>query len=337
MAAAGPGDNHEAPHVPRLYHVSWAPPLRIAYSADLSICFSENDDEVQVIGSLPGVCRYGINALVKHLDPLVSQGLKSVLLFGVVDQLAKDLTGSAAEHAENPVMKALPRLRQEFPGIVIAVDVCLCPYTSHGHCGVLRDDGQLDNPASIERIAAIASAYAKQGAHVVAPSDMMDNRIGAIRQTLDQHGSTAAILSYSCKFASSFYGPFREAAKSSPAFGDRKCYQLPIGASGLALRAAQRDVAEGANYLMVKPGMAYLDVLRSVKDQHPHVPLFVYQVSGEYAMLYNVGAEGSPDQQRQFESQLMECLLAFRRAGADVIISYFVPLLMNRKLLTGLN
>lgn len=290
---------------------------------------------MQEIASLPGVCRYGINALVKHLSPLVELGLKSVLLFGVVDRLAKDATGSGAEHPENPVMKALPRLRSEFPGVVIATDVCLCPYTDHGHCGVLRDDGQLDNAASIARIAEVAQAYADQGAHVVAPSDMMDNRIGAIRQSLNEAGSTAAILSYSCKFASSFYGPFREAAKSAPAFGDRRCYQLPVGARGLALRAAERDVKEGANFLMVKPGMAYLDVLRSVKDAHPHVPLFVYQVSGEYAMLHNIGADGSPAQRQQFHAQLMECLVAFRRAGADVIISYFVPLLLGRKLLTG--
>lgn len=229
-------------------------------------------------------------------------------------------------------MKALPRLCKEFPGIVIATDVCLCPYTSHGHCGVLRDDGQLDNGASIVRIAAIAQAYANQGAHIVAPSDMMDNRIGAIRNSLNSNGSTAAILSYSCKFASSFYGPFREAAKSAPAFGDRKCYQLPIGARGLAIRAAERDVQEGANFLMVKPGMAYLDILRVVKDNHPHIPMFVYQVSGEYAMLYNIGAEGTEEQRKQFEAQLMECLVAFRRAGADVIISYFVPLLLKRKL-----
>lgn len=266
----------------------------------------------------------------------MSKGLKSILVFGVVEQLVKDATGSAAEHSENPVMKALPVLRKELPGIVIATDVCLCPYTSHGHCGVLDDQGNLDNPASIDRIATIALAYANQGAHVIAPSDMMDNRIGAIHQKLNDNGSKAAILSYSCKFASSFYGPFREAAKSAPTFGDRKCYQLPVSARGLALRAAERDLKEGANYLMVKPGMAYLDILRSVKDNHPHIPLFVYQVSGEYAMLYNIGAEGSQEQQRQFEAQLMECLTGFRRAGADVIISYFVPLLLNRNLLTTL-
>lgn len=270
--------------------------------------------------------------MLKHLSPLVELGLKSILLFGVVDQSQKDDTASAADAPGNPVMKALPILRKEFPGIILATDVCLCPYASHGHCGILREDGTLDNAASTQRIAAIALAYAQQGAHVVAPSDMMDNRIAAIRGALDSHGSKAAILSYSCKFSSSFYGPFRDAAKSAPAFGDRKCYQLPVGARGLALRAAERDVKEGANYLMVKPGMAYLDILRSVKDIHPHIPLFVYQVSGEYTMLYNLGADGTPDQRKQFEEQLMECLLAFRRAGADVIISYFVPLLLNRKL-----
>lgn len=252
----------------------------------------------------------------------------------MVDQSEKDPLGSAAEHPDNPVMKALPILRKQFPSIVIATDVCLCPYTDHGHCGVLKD-GQIENGASIERIARIAQAYATQGAHVVAPSDMMDNRIAAIRGKLNETGSTAAILSYSCKFASSFYGPFREAAKSAPAFGDRKCYQLPIGARGLALRAAERDVKEGANFLMVKPGMAYLDIIRSVKDAHPHVPMFVYQVSGEYAMLHKIGADGTTDERRQFEAQLIECLLAFRRSGADVIISYFVPLLLSRELVTS--
>lgn len=288
---------------------------------------------MQEIKSLPGVCRYGINQLVRHLAPLVAKGLKSILLFGVIEKLAKDATGTAADHPDNPVMTGLPVLRARFPDLVVACDVCLCPYTDHGHCGILKGE-TIDNQPSIDRIAAIAEAYVRQGAHVVAPSDMMDNRIAAIKRGLAESGSNAAILSYSCKFASSFYGPFREAAKSAPAFGDRKCYQLPMGARGLALRAAQRDVHEGANFLMVKPGMAYLDILRSVKDQHPHIPMFVYQVSGEYAMLYKVGAAGNDEEQAQFRAQLMECLLAFRRAGADVIITYFVPLLLNNALVT---
>lgn len=333
MATTGPGHCHETPDVPGVPHVRRC---NLQSNSNLSSDFpcSENDDEVQEIPSLPEVCRYGINALANHLRPLVDQGLKSILLFGVVEKLQKDATGSAADHPENPVMKGLPILRKLFPSLILATDVCLCPYTDHGHCGVLKAGGAIDNLPSIDRIAAIAQAYAIQGTHVVAPSDMMDNRIAAIRRKLNENSisNATAILSYSCKFASSFYGPFRDAAKSAPAFGDRKCYQLPMGARGLALRAARRDVHEGANYLMVKPGMAYLDVLRSVKDEHPHVPLFVYQVSGEYAMLYNVGAAGSPDQQQQFQAQLMECLLAFRRSGADVIISYFVPLLLKRQL-----
>lgn len=189
---------------------------------------------------MPGVARYGLTTLKKHLTPLVEKGLASILLFGVVDKLPKDPTGSGADSAENPVVKALPQLRQWFPDLLIACDVCLCPYTSHGHCGVLTADGVIDNEPSIQRIAEIAFAYAKAGAHIVAPSDMMDNRIWAIKKILRENKmeNTVSVLSYSVKFASGFYGPFRDAAKSAPAFGDRKCYQLPPGSKGIAKRAA---------------------------------------------------------------------------------------------------
>lgn len=269
-----------------------------------------------------------------HLRPLVAQGLKSILIFGVIETLPKNKEGSSADCPTNPVVRALPVLRQAFPNLVLACDVCLCPYTADGHCGLIREAGpaagSLDNDASIVRIAEIAVAYAKHGAHIVAPSDMMDNRIASIRKGLDASQlEGTAILSYSCKFASNFYGPFREAAKSAPSFGDRKTYQLPIGGRGLALRAAKRDLAEGANYLMVKPGLAYLDIVRGVKDQHPDVPLFIYQVSGEYTMLYNSAQPGTPS----FNGQLMEILQGMRRAGGDVIISYFVPYLFAQKLI----
>lgn len=277
---------------------------------------------------MPGVSRFGYNALVKHLRPLVGRGLKSILVFGVTEAIVKDELGSGADSALNPVIRALPRLRIEFPDLLIACDVCLCPYTDHGHCGILSKAGEIENDKSIQRIAEIALSYAKAGAHIVAPSDMMDNRIKAIKDMLNKNRVNAAVLSYSCKFASSFYGPFREAAKSAPAFGDRRGYQLPIGARGLALRAAQRDVQEGANFLMVKPGLAYLDIVRGVKDQHPNIPLFIYQVSGEYAMLMN----SNPPKSTQFNAMLMEILTSMRRAGGDVLITYFTPYLLENNL-----
>lgn len=185
------------------------------------------------------------------------------------------------------------------------------------------NENGIDNQASIDRLAEIALNYARAGAHIVAPSDMMDNRIGAMKQLLIKNGyeKKVSVLSYSVKFASSFYGPFRDAAKSAPSFGDRKCYQLPPGSKGLSMRAAQRDVDEGADMLMVKPGLAYLDIVRQTKDAFPNHPLFVYQVSGEYAMIYHAAQSGAMD----FQSCLTEILIGMRRAGADCVISYYTP------------
>ncbi|XP_044265673.1 delta-aminolevulinic acid dehydratase [Tribolium madens] len=287
----------------------------------------ENDYAVQPIASMPGVSRYGINKLKDHLGPLVEKGLSSVLLFGVTEKLPKDDIGSHADSPQNPVIRALPKLISWFPSLTIACDVCLCPYTSHGHCGILFPDGSINNMESIKRIAEIAASYAKAGAHIVAPSDMMDGRIGAIKDKLAecQLRHKTAVLSYTAKFASGFYGPFRDAAKSKPAFGDRKCYQLPPGSSGIALRAAARDVAEGADMLMVKPVMSYMDVLRDVKRAYPEYPMFVYQVSGEYAMIYHAAKAGALD----FKTALCEILVSLRRAGADVIISYYTPVVLD--------
>ncbi|XP_017880758.1 delta-aminolevulinic acid dehydratase [Ceratina calcarata] len=281
----------------------------------------------ETIASMPGVFRYGVDHLRKMLQPLVSKGLQSILLFGVSKHLKKDYVGSNADSAENPIMQAVPLIRQWFPELLIACDVCLCPYTIHGHCGVLNDDGTLNNRASIERISEIALAYAKAGAQILAPSDMMDGRIGAIKEKLAANGllNKVAVLSYAVKFASGFYGPFRDASQSAPKFGDRKCYQLPPGSNGLAARAAARDVAEGADMLMVKPGLPYLDVVRQTKDAHPEYPMFVYQVSGEYAMLYHGAQNGAI----HLENVLKEVLLSMRRAGADCIITYFTPLILD--------
>ncbi|XP_028162244.1 delta-aminolevulinic acid dehydratase isoform X3 [Ostrinia furnacalis] len=285
----------------------------------------EDDDAVQPVSSMPNVFRYGINQLIIALEDLVLKGLKSILIFGIVETLPKDPTGTAADASGNPVIKALPKLREAYPQLLIACDVCLCPYTSHGHCGVLTAAGAIDHAASTKRIAEVALAYAKAGAHVVAPSDMMDNRIKAIKDALvaNKLQNQVSVLSYSCKFASCMYGPFRDTMKSSPMEGDRKCYQLPPGSAALAARAAARDVAEGADFLMVKPGLPYLDIVRQTKDKFPNHPLFIYQVSGEYAMISRSGSAS------EVQATLMETLTCMRRAGADCIITYFAPQILN--------
>ncbi|CAL1541811.1 unnamed protein product [Lymnaea stagnalis] len=283
----------------------------------------DDPNAVQEIKSMPDQRRYGVNRLQEAVGPLVEKGLKAVLLFGVPENLVKDEKGTAADAPDTPVIEAIKVLRKAFPSLLIACDVCLCPYTSHGHCGYLRPDGTIDNEPSIERLSEIAVAYARAGCHVIAPSDMMDGRIGAIKKALFSNGfgNTVSVMSYSAKFASSFYGPFRDAAKSAPAFGDRKCYQLPHGAIGLAERAADRDVAEGADFLMVKPGLAYLDVVRLIKQKYPTHPMAIYHVSGEYAMLYHAAVAGAFD----LKAAVMETLQCMRRAGVDILITYFTP------------
>jgi len=289
----------------------------------------ESPEAKQDISALPGVSRWGTKSVLTFLGPLVTKGLSSVLLFGVPDKVTKDEEGSSGALEDNPVLEAVRNIKKEFPSLTVATDVCLCPYTSHGHCGVLQKDpeGSIDHKASLVCLANQALAFARAGADVVAPSDMMDGRVLAIKKILEEngYGNRVAVLSYAVKFSSGFYGPFREAAKSAPAFGDRKKYQLPCGSRGLASRAAARDVSEGADMLMVKPGLAYLDLLRETKDAHPGHPLFVYQVSGEYAMLYHGASAGALN----LETTLQEVMQSFRRAGADVIISYFTPKLLE--------
>lgn len=288
--------------------------------------FSEDDSQQQVIPSMPGVYRFGRKKLMEHLNPLVEMGLKSILLFGVIDTLPKDDNATHADSNSNPVIRAIPLLRQAYPNLLIACDVCLCPYISHGHCGII-ENGFINNEKSIERIATVALSYARMGAHILAPSDMMDNRVGAIKTSLIDNGmeNLCSVLSYSVKFASSFYGPFRDAAKSAPAFGDRRAYQLPSGSRGLAIRAARRDVDEGADMLMVKPGLPYLDIVRDVKNEFPELPMFIYQVSGEYAMLHHGAKAGA----FELKAVLNEVLQSMRRAGADCIITYFTPTLLE--------
>uniref|UniRef100_A0A4W2FID6 Delta-aminolevulinic acid dehydratase n=1 Tax=Bos indicus x Bos taurus TaxID=30522 RepID=A0A4W2FID6_BOBOX len=261
-------------------------------------------DDKQPIASLPGVARYGVNRLEEMLKPLVEEGLRCVLIFGVPSRVPKDERGSAADSEDSPAIEAIRLLRKNFPSLLVACDVCLCPYTSHGHCGLLSENGSFQAEESRQRLAEVALAYAKAGCQVVAPSDMMDGRVEAIKEALMAHG----------------FGN-----RSSPAFGDRRCYQLPPGARGLALRAVDRDVREGADLLMVKPGTPYLDIVREVKNKHPELPLAVYHVSGEFAMLWHGAQAGAFD----LKAAVLEVMTAFRRAGADVIITYYTPQLLQ--------
>jgi len=265
-------------------------------------------------------------SLEGFLAPLVAKGLRSVLIFGVLTKTEKDANGTCALSDTSPVIRSVRLLRKSFPDLYIACDVCLCAYTNHGHCGVLNSDGAIDNPASIKMIAEVALSYAKAGAHMVAPSDMMDGRVQAIKSALFDAGigNRVCVMSYSSKFASCFYGPFRDAAQSAPSFGDRKNYQLPPPARGLAIRAAIRDEDEGADIVMVKPAGPYLDIIRDVKNS-VKTPLACYHVSGEYAMLWHAASAGAFD----LKTAVLETLKGFRRAGVDIIITYYTPRLLD--------
>ena len=268
------------------------------------------------VPSMPGVERYSIAELVGETSELRSVGIGGVILFGI--PASKDEAGSGAYDPEGVVQMAVRALKEAHPELVVITDVCLCEYTSHGHCGIVRD-GEVDNDITIELLAQTAISQADAGADVVAPSDMMDGRIGAIRSQLDEEGhSNVAIVAYSAKYASAFYGPFREAAESTPSFGDRRGYQMD-GANALeAVREAELDLAEGADVVMVKPAMPYLDVIRRVKDQ-TGAPVGAYQVSGEYSMLKVAAQNGWIDER----AAVLESLTAIRRAGADLVLTYF--------------
>uniref|UniRef100_H2ZQD8 Delta-aminolevulinic acid dehydratase n=1 Tax=Ciona savignyi TaxID=51511 RepID=H2ZQD8_CIOSA len=286
-----------------------------------------SDDAFEPIPSLPGQARHGVDHLIEFLRPLVqgddSLPLKAVLVFGVPTKVKKDGRGSGADDPMGPVIRGIKKLRESFPELLVAADVCLCAYTDHGHCGILYENGKINNAPSVERLAQVGVKYAEAGAHIVAPSDMMDGRVKAIKLGLLKAGLAGytSVLSYSAKFSSCFYGPFRDAAQSSPSFGDRKCYQLPPGARGLAMRAADRDVEEGADMLMVKPGLPYLDIIHEIKRRHPDHAMAVYHVSGEYAMLHHAAKNGALD----LRSAVLESFASLRRAGSDVIITYFTP------------
>ena len=288
------------------------------------IFISDTADEESLIPSLPNIHRYGIRKILPHLDPLVRKGLRAVILFGVpAAPNVKDALGTAADEQSGPVIQTIRLLRAHYPSLFIVADVCLCEYTSHGHCGILRDDGTLNNALSVDRISDVAIAYAQAGAHCVAPSDMNDGRIKAIKLKLIEAGIAhkTVLMSYSAKFSGCLYGPFRDAAGSCPSFGDRQCYQLPPGARGLARRAITRDIQEGADIIMVKPASSYLDIISDAKDIGKNMPIAAYQVSGEYAMIHAGARAGVFD----LKAMAFESTEGILRAGASIVLSYFTP------------
>jgi porphobilinogen synthase len=279
----------------------------------LFVCPGEN--VANPVSSMPGVFQHSVDQIVETGRLAFAEGVRSVILFGLPE--SKDPTGSAAWSPDGVVQRALRALAAEVPGLVKIVDVCFCEYTDHGHCGVLHGH-TVDNDATLENLARQAVSLAEAGADVIAPSDMMDGRVGAIREGLDAAGfADVPILSYAVKFASGFYGPFREAAESAPAFGDRRSYQMDPANGREAMREAELDVEEGADMLMVKPALAYLDILWELRQRFD-LPLAAYHVSGEYAMLKAAAERGWID----YDRVLMETLLAIRRAGADLILTY---------------
>ena len=268
------------------------------------------------VGSMPGCFQTSVDELLVDARAAAAAGVGGVLLFGIPDH--KDATGSSAWDDAGPVQQAVRALKRALPGLVVITDVCLCEYTDHGHCGVL-EDGEVDNDASLALLVREALSHARAGADIVAPSDMMDGRVGAIRAALDADGfESVPILAYAAKFASAFYGPFREAAESTPQSGDRRGYQMDAGNVEEALREVWQDIEEGADMVMVKPAGPYLDVLARVKAETGY-PLAAYQVSGEFAMIQAAAERGWIDGERA----MMESLLGIRRAGADMIITYF--------------
>ena len=276
---------------------------------------AEGIDEPRAVESMPGVFQEPLSRVPELADAVASAGIKAVLLFGI--PLRKDETGSAAFDDDGIVPRAIRAIKSRRPEIVVIADTCLCEYTSHGHCGRV-EDGAILNDETLPVLAKAAVAYARAGADIVAPSDMMDGRVGAIRAALDANGfAGVAIMSYSAKFASAYYGPFRDAAASAPRFGDRRTYQMDPANRREAVREVLADVAEGADYIIAKPAIAYLDIVRDIADA-VRLPVVAYNVSGEYAMVKAAAANGWIDERRV----VMENLLGMKRAGAKMIITY---------------
>jgi len=269
----------------------------------------------EAIASMPGVYRHSVDQVVLEAKRVADLGVPAVILFGIPDR--KDARGSGADDADGIVQRASRAIVDSLPSLCVITDVCLCEYTDHGHCGLL-DGQEVDNDASLERLALTAVSHARAGASIVAPSDMMDGRVGAIRNALDAHGfEDVAILSYAAKYASAFYGPFRDAAESTPEFGDRRGYQMDPPNRREALCEMRLDLEEGADMLMVKPAMSYLDILADARREFD-VPIAAYHVSGEYSMIKAAGERGWLDADRAME----EALVSIKRAGADLILTY---------------
>lgn len=273
------------------------------------------------ISSMPGVYQLGIDHILRESERALEAKLGGIILFGITED--KDETGSSA-HSENGIIQQSVReIKKRFPELLVATDVCLCEYTSHGHCGIVREGAggefEIMNDETVEQLVLEALSHAEAGSDLISPSDMMDGRIGAIREALDENGFVnLPIMSYAAKYASGFYGPFREAAGSTPAFGDRRSHQMDPANSDEAMRVIERDLIEGADIIMVKPAMSYLDIIRRAKDEFT-VPIAAYQVSGEYSMIKAAAANGWIDEERV----MMESLISIKRAGASIILTYF--------------
>ena len=276
----------------------------------------EGENVKREISSMPGQFQLSIDSVLRECEELTSLGVRSVILFGIPNE--KDEVGSGAYAEDGIIQKATRAIKSSFPDMVVVTDVCLCEYTSHGHCGVV-EDGYVNNDRTLELLAKEAVSHAQSGADIIAPSDMMDGRIAAIRKALDANRfENIPIMAYSAKYSSGFYGPFREAAESTPQFGDRKTYQMDFGNSDEAMREIALDIQEGADIVMVKPALSYLDVIRRTKDNF-NMPIAAYNVSGEYSMVKAAAQAGWLDG----EKVMMEVLTSIKRAGADVIITYF--------------
>lgn len=290
---------------------------RISVDTLIYPIFIQEGTQIQTeIPSMPGQYRWSLDRVDVLLEQVVQSGVKSILIFGI--PLKKDEIGSGAWAEDGIVQQAVRHIKSAFPQLYVITDVCMCEYTSHGHCGILRGH-EVDNDKTLEVLAKVALSHVAAGADMVAPSDMMDGRVGKIRKTLDASGYTQIpILAYSAKYASAFYGPFRDAADSAPAFGDRRSYQMDYHNAREAILEAELDIKEGADILMVKPGLAYLDILKSMKERF-HQPVALYSVSGEYAMIKSASKAGYIDE----EAIVCESAVSMYRAGADLLITYY--------------
>jgi porphobilinogen synthase len=285
---------------------------------------TEGSDVVQPISSMPGVSRFSVDTVVRECRELAAVGVKAVLLFGIPD--FKDAVATSNYDPNGVVQRASRAIKDALPEMLVIADLCNCEYTDHGHCGIIDERGDVDNDRSVELLVKTALTYARAGVDVVAPSDMMDGRVGAIRGGLDDAGFTnTTIMSYAVKYASGFYGPFREAAGSTPSFGDRRTYQMDPANAREGLREVALDIEEGADIVMVKPALAYMDLIRRVRD-FTDVPVACYNVSGEYAMVKAAAERGWIDEERVID----ETLMGFARAGADIIITYFAKDYLRR-------